>query len=571
MASSGQFNTNSYGGRALRFAWSIKNQSIKNGYTTIQWALRSGGTTESLYMGTDFTVILDGDVVVDSQAKIALSDSSVIASGTKTLYHQPNGRRTFSVSMSGKINNTTCYGNASYTLDKLPVGATLLTVSEFNDENNPTITYTNYDGNDVSTLQVAIADADNKHIIYKNLDKTGSSYTFNFTEAERNLLRSLVKIRSMTTLTIHVITTTGTNGFYSSQNVVFTIKNGTPTLNPTVVDSGGVSTQLTGNPQTMIKHYNVMNFAINATARKGATITSVSVENGGSKQTTSTGKISYTSDNVFTFTATDSRGNTTTQKVFVPMVEYVPLTCSVVGEIALSDTDSTKSDITFHVSGNYFNKSFGAQENELTLTYKILDNSNTAVRTDSFEIDNNAMTEDSFTYSVGDEIKGLDYQNAYTIEVEAKDKIGTVIATSKSLRAVPVFDWGESDFNFNVDVKIKGTEIDYIVEQGESGGWYYRKWSSGFAECWYSGNAYVDVGEFYMDGFYYCGSKKINFPFTFKGVHYVSATGGSTSNMNIVRTFNYNLTDMTYIVLGQADISNALVRIDVEVKGRWKD
>lgn len=28
--------------------------------------------------------------------------------------------------------------------------------------------------------------------------------------------------------------------------------------------------------------------------------------------------------------------------------------------------------------------------------------------------------------------------------------------------------------------------VDYIVEQGTSGIWTYRKWNSGIAECWYS-------------------------------------------------------------------------------------
>lgn len=27
-------------------------------------------------------------------------------------------------------------------------------------------------------------------------------------------------------------------------------------------------------------------------------------------------------------------------------------------------------------------------------------------------------------------------------------------------------------------------QVDYVVEQGTSGIWTYRKWSSGFAECW---------------------------------------------------------------------------------------
>lgn len=31
---------------------------------------------------------------------------------------------------------------------------------------------------------------------------------------------------------------------------------------------------------------------------------------------------------------------------------------------------------------------------------------------------------------------------------------------------------------------LPNASVDYIVEQGTSGGWTYRKWNSGKAECW---------------------------------------------------------------------------------------
>ena len=34
------------------------------------------------------------------------------------------------------------------------------------------------------------------------------------------------------------------------------------------------------------------------------------------------------------------------------------------------------------------------------------------------------------------------------------------------------------------DASIKALSVDYIVEQGTSGIWTYRKWNSGIAECW---------------------------------------------------------------------------------------
>ena len=35
-----------------------------------------------------------------------------------------------------------------------------------------------------------------------------------------------------------------------------------------------------------------------------------------------------------------------------------------------------------------------------------------------------------------------------------------------------------------ITTSIKALSVDYIVEQGTSGIWTYRKWNSGIAECW---------------------------------------------------------------------------------------
>jgi hypothetical protein len=40
------------------------------------------------------------------------------------------------------------------------------------------------------------------------------------------------------------------------------------------------------------------------------------------------------------------------------------------------------------------------------------------------------------------------------------------------------------DFVDELEVGGSGTAVDLVVEQGTSGIWTYRKWSSGIAECW---------------------------------------------------------------------------------------
>lgn len=50
---------------------------------------------------------------------------------------------------------------------------------------------------------------------------------------------------------------------------------------------------------------------------------------------------------------------------------------------------------------------------------------------------------------------------------------------------------------------LNAIKVDYIVEQGTSGNWIYRKWNSGVAECWagYSVGSFAPTSSF--GGVYY--------------------------------------------------------------------
>lgn len=61
-------------------------------------------------------------------------------------------------------------------------------------------------------------------------------------------------------------------------------------------------------------------------------------------------------------------------------------------------------------------------------------------------------------------------------------------------------------------------EVNYVVEQGASGNWTYRKWNTGEVECWYRANygkitLSITLGtDIVSSGF------KFTFPFTFSEV-----------------------------------------------------
>lgn len=573
MANTFQLNSQSYQTRYMYLTCS-QETDIATNTSTISWTLTVTGGTSSWYSTGPTSVKING-VEVYAEGVVSWREERFPAargsiSGTTTVEHNEYGEATIPVSIATAIYTgivETKTGN--WTLDSIPRKATLVSAPNFNDEENPTITYSNPAGEAVSVLQACIAN-DESILIVKDVSRTGTSYTFNLSDSERANLRQSVVGSNSRALRFILISAIGETDFTHELSRNYTIKNPLPTLNPVVKDTGTNSIALTGDANKMIQYFNNMAYTINAAAVKEATIVSQSVSCGSVKKTTNTGSFSNASSNTFVFTATDSRGNTVSKTITVPMVSYIPLTCDVEASIALDAADSTKTTVRFTISGNYFNSSFGAQNNSLSLSYSLIYGSSGGASITPITIPSGAISGNR--YSVDVEIEDLDYSGTYTVQAFASDKIATDVSSfSKTLKAKPIFDWGENDFNFNVPVAINGVEIDYPVEQGTKNGWYYRKWNSGFAECWYSASVSgIDVGEFNMNGFYYCGSKGVNFPFTFTSVDYVNASGGSTSNMNIVRPFNKTTTNMTYIVIGLADISNATVNINLEAKGRWK-
>lgn len=121
MASSGSFNTGSYQGRYLQFAWSIPDggQSIAANTTKINWSLTGRGTGQSgYYTSGNFKVTIDGTVVYQSATRINLYDGTVVASGTVTLAHGADGTKTFSASAEAGIYTVAvnCSGSGSFEL-----------------------------------------------------------------------------------------------------------------------------------------------------------------------------------------------------------------------------------------------------------------------------------------------------------------------------------------------------------------------------------------------------------------------------------------------------------------------
>ena len=227
-----------------------------------------------------------------------------------------------------------------------------------------------------------------------------------------------------------------------------------PTLSPKVEDSNSEAVALTGNANTFIRYISNAAITSGAAARNSATLKSIKITCGSQSITTSTGTIQKVDSGTFTFTATDSRGYSTTQTIEKTLINYINPTCNL--NISNPTTDG---NLSFTITGNYFNSSFGAVNNTLSVSYKYKAGSGNY--SDNIEVTNITLNNNTYTANIS--LTGLDYKETYTFQAFTIDKIKSVNSAEKVIKTTPVFSWSNDDFEFNVPVKFSGKTLFDLV------------------------------------------------------------------------------------------------------------
>lgn len=426
--------------------WSA-TQNINENYSTITATLYYVRTNESYTASGNWSgsISINGTTIGESKKVNITSNGYVpIMRATVKVPHNIDGTKSCVISAGGYISGISFQHTMSKTveLDAIPRQATITTAPDFNDEENPTITYNNVVGASAETLQACISlDGSKDDVAYRDIGKADSSYTFNLTDAERKVLRTATTSNSRTVI-FYIKTVLSGQAYYSSVSKTYTIVNGNPIISPAVIDSNATTIALTGNNNTLVRYFSNAQYTIGARAIKEATLSSQKVACAGKSATTASGTLTAIESGDFVFTATDSRGNSTTQTLSKPIINYVKLTCNCEPSIPTAE-----GEMTLTIKGNYFNGDFGAQSNTLTLYYRMKVNNG---EYGEWQTATASLSSNTYRYSI--DITGLDYQTTYTFQAQAIDKLMTVVSAEKSVKSTPVFDWGKDDFRFNVPV-----------------------------------------------------------------------------------------------------------------------
>lgn len=628
--SSGSFNTTDYNNRYLTFSWSIKTQSIENNYSVIKWELRGAGSASGYYTSGNFKVVIAGETVYSSADRIPLRNDTLVASGEKVISHNNNGSQSFSASAEAGIYTyaVNCSGNATWDLTDIARKATITNAPNFTDEDDISITVSNPAGS-AATLAMAISFDPNADPIVPFKTFTGTTCSFSSSELTP-ILNTATAVNSKK---VYFVLRTIIGGKYLWHNVAktFTVANCQPTIAPTVIDIGPNSTALTGNANRMIKGWNGMKATINATAKKGATITSISITNGSTKKTASPCEFWNTSNNKFIFTAIDSRGNKVEETIGVNMINYTKFTSSIA-----KNSVSTDGKFKVEISGKFFNGSFGTTNNAMTIKYRWRESGSewgswTAL----------AATTSEETYSATTTLTGLDYQKSYDLEAQVVDKIADYLTTLSLLgiTSTPLFGWNKSRFKHNTNVvfsnqkgifgtdtegntlqsflpcnannnlvlgygsyqnekgntniyagvdinliprgkiTIKNSNLaDFVVEEGSGGIWHWRKWYSGLVEVWGTSTITTDIACPYGSG-YLCSNGTSAKSLTayyptglFKTITNTGVSANHLGKVMIATGTNYTTEKYNYYIWCPNNVSytGLSITVDFSAVGTWK-
>lgn len=612
------------------------SQDIAGNKTTISWSCglhpEEQYYTNAIKMGA---VVINGQTVYSGGTYSDITDykDHTFASGTLDISHNNDGSKTFTVSaFSGWLYGNGDYTASaeSFALPTIPRAATITSAPNFTDVDNPAIAYANPAGSAVSALDVCISlTGSASDIAYRAVSTSGGSYTFQLTDAERAVLRN------NTTLTRKVVfllrTKIGSTYYYDTAERTFSVTNNAATRPSEAIAVAPVSAlsapfnalYIQGRTQAKITH--------TASGKFGATINqySASVEGKAYSGETATSDALQTPGVLtITGTATDSRGFSTTAAKNVTVLAYN--TPSVVrnGSTGRFVCARATSDGTISEDGTALyvecSKSFSALagNNKCTLRLRY------AAEGGGWSSWITLLAESSGNDYAG-VVPGvtLSVSVVYTIEIQVVDKLGesgsveTRIPTSemtfhlgengksvgigryasesgekrldvawdahfeKGLQVIGAADLGETPpkvavldnagwvyYRTLAELRADLGYGDYVLEQGTSGIWTYRKWASGVAECWLESDLSLtgSTPVAYMNDSAYLTHATVNLPFAFKTQPRSVAEGSlgtGTGFVNVWCRNGYN--EITVYVTGNQNSAAITIRLMI-VTGRWK-
>lgn len=431
----------------LRFGWWQDSQSVENNSSVVGWHLQliaSGGYISSSASKSWSVTVNGNNYSGTSIVGISSGQTKTLASGSTTIGHNADGTKSFSFSFSQQFDITytdvgwigTKSGSGSGTLSTIPRTSSVSSTNA-NIEDNITISINRSSSSFTHTLSYTFGNLSGT--IADKTSSTSVSWTIP-TSFYAEIPNAKSGWGTIYCATYSGSTLIGTSScwFYAYVSEARSY----PSISATVIDVNPSTTAITGDPNILIKYYSKVRYDLSATPYNSATISTLSVYYNGQTFTGGSGNswTDYFSDVIsgyYYFSVADSRGFTNNLTVNKTMIDYVKPTCYL-----HVSNPTISGNCTLTITGNYFNGSLGATNNELVVRYYV---NNGAWQYATATISGN-------TYTATVNVTGLDYSQSYTYQAQAYDKLTSADSDFKTVKTSPIFDWGSDDFHFHVKV-----------------------------------------------------------------------------------------------------------------------
>lgn len=342
------------------------------------------------------------------------------------------------------------------------------------------------------------------------------------------------------------------------------------------IQSNTLVNDFTGNNQAVVENNGYIDVTINGAAgTNSSTISTYTLKNGSNIYTSNSNVIraNIYSDKTFYYYVTDSRGNTSNEKSFSIadnlFYNYNVPTISNITADRTNDIDTTVT-LAFDVTISSITKN----RTDTILKYAYAEaGSNTY--SDYITLDKNNITDNKFTLLLSEE---FNIEKSYSLKIILTDYFSEITKTVLLGSAKPELSIRKDMVGINcIPDESKGSALqingqplaDFIIEQGISGIWTYRKWNSGIAECW---GFWQEVGiaiKTPQRGAYMSALMTETLPFVFYGTSIISGHVsnsmwfGNTWVSSGTNTLNYTISRAT-----AADSDSCDIRMFVI--GKWK-
>ena len=387
---------------------------------------------------TPWTITIDGQEFsgTSSWDTRNTSDWQILGGATKVIQHNTDGSKTITISAYHNSQNTTAgvgtaSGSGTFELTKIPRAST--------------IKATDANIGSISSIYITAADTSFSHTItYKFGSQSGTvatnpqqnPYPFTVpTSFYKEIPDSPEGIVTLTCTTYSNGQAIGTSQttFKASVNA----NDNKPNVDGSLIDSNQKTVDLTGSTADnviLVKYRSTAKITPSVSAKNNASIKEIRVD--GIKVEGSYIEFLNVQKTSFEIIATDSRGFPNS-KILTPnqVVEYIPLTLSA----RFYRVAATSSEVKLKYEGNYFDNTFGKEENALSLSWAY------KLKKDTDYIPGGILTPTISNNKYGGEVSlgtTFDYQQQYDFIMYVSDKLTSLNFPQPVQKGEPIYDYG---------------------------------------------------------------------------------------------------------------------------------